>query len=143
MPAGKMTAYQAFANSRSAIPAIVAATDAALKNGLVMGVTKDSLAKNKNKNFAEFVKKYNIPIVEGGARGGGSRGGVATTSLALAKGDTNHPIVKIANQYIETGKALQKELEKFNRSLSPGYIRAENKPEPKEAEAKTPAAAGK
>lgn len=117
----QLTAMQAFVNMKTGAPAIISAMESLLKAGQVRGVPKTQLEKSKNAAFKEFVKKWNIPLTEGGA-GGGTRGGKAEVAKAIFP-DPNHPAHKIVSQILALEKQLSDALKTVNRSLSPGYIR--------------------
>lgn len=123
--AQKISAHQAYSNSRSGNTGLIAATEAMLKAGDVQSVTKNALEKTKAKGFKEFVAKWNIPVVDAPVGGGGNRGGLVATINEFASGNTG--LVALGTAYVEAGKKLAEALKPFNRSLSPGYIR---KPEP-------------
>lgn len=145
--AGQITAIQAFQMVKSGIASLIKDVETLSKEGGITPITKKLLDSRKSGDLKAFVEKYKIAVVETVDRVGGSRGGVVATSTELAKGNENHPLVHLAKQYVDVGTKFQAELKKVNRSLSPGYIRAEEKPKNGEAtgtEATAPAnAAGK
>lgn len=132
----QITAHQAYVQMRSGIAPIVDATATLLKqsagktDGPIAPATKQSVEANKPKGFADFVKQYNLKVVDAPQRNGASRGGLLVTATALAGGNANHPLMKAAtllhDQTIQFSKILK---EQFKRDFSPGYIRGEAKTE--------------
>lgn len=128
-----LNARQVYQWIKSGTPAIVKEAENLLRAGKVKGVTKGQLEANKDEKFAEFITKWKLPITEGGRGGGGTRGGILVTAKEIfGEGTSGY---NLAKQYHDLGQKLQEALEPKNRSLSPGYIRGEEKEKPADPQA--------
>lgn len=131
--AEQVTALHAFSIWKMNIDTMKAEITKLAKAGLISPLSKKTLEGRKTSDLQDFVTALGIKVVETVA--GTPRAGMLETCLLIAKGNENHPLVKIAREMKELNKELSEALEPFNRTLSPGYIRSESKADESKPEA--------